>query len=86
MSIWEGLLARSWKSAAAFVLACLLRRYNVACGGRLLQQGGLIKSNQFYLDTAYLTNDSGVFTIKKKKKNNDKKKKISETNYNHLHH
>ena len=24
-----------------------------------------IKSNQFYLDTAYLTNDSGVFTIKK---------------------
>ena len=33
-----------------------------------------IKSNQFYLDTAYLTNDSGVFTIKKiiimiKKKN-----------------
>ena len=26
-----------------------------------------IKSNKFYLDTAYLTNDSGVFTIIKKK-------------------
>ena len=42
-----------------------------------LEKRHQIKSNQFYLDTAYLTNDSGVFT---------KKKKISETNYNHLHH
>ena len=33
-----------------------------------------IKSNQFYLDTAYLTNDSGVFTINKTN-NNDKNKK-----------
>ena len=30
--------------------------------------------NQFYLDTAYLTNDSGVFTINKTN-NNDKNKK-----------